>query len=228
MLRIRFAPIGQMIGESNRTDAGSFLVKRRDEVVPTQQLNQKFQACFHSRSALTISIEEAQNRSGEIENLSGGEEFSVKLRQMRRTAKPTAEIDPKPALNLAIQFTGSGPEANVVNAQRGMIFGAAFEGNLELAPQVLVVLVSYQVTEQSFGIRPDVKGFAGRSSGAVTCRDIAHGISASLTRGNSRLAQKTQERRCFFEFHVIYLGIFTRGEMHEAAAELIRGGGQSF
>src|SRR5207253_1290838 len=90
---------------------------------------------------------------------------------------------------------------------RGMIFGAAFEGNLELAPQVLVVLVSHQVTEQSFGIRPDVKGFAGRSSGAVTCRDIAHGISASLTRGNSRLAQKTQERRCFFEFHVIYLGI---------------------
>src|SRR5438477_12351184 len=136
MLQIRFASIGQLIGESNRTYAGSFLIKRRDEVVPTQQLNQKFHACFHSLSVLTISIEEAQNRSGEIENLSGGEEFKVKVRQMRRTAKSTAEIDPKPALNLAIQFTGSGPEANVVNAQRGMIFGAALEGSLELLPQL--------------------------------------------------------------------------------------------
>src|SRR3989441_9174560 len=216
-----------MIGESNWTDAGSFLFKRRDEVIPTQQLNQKFHACFHSRFALTISIEEAQNRSGEIENLFGGKEFSVKLRQMRRTAQPTAEIHSKPALNLAIHFTGSGPEAYVVNAQGGMIFGAAFEGNLELAPQVLVVLVSHQVTEQSFGIRPDVKGLAGRCSGAVTRRDIAHGISTSLTCSNSSLGQKTQERRRFFEFHVIYLCIFARGEMHEAAAELIRGGGQS-
>ena len=216
-----------MISESNRTDTGSFFVKRRDEVIPTQRLNQKFHACFHARFALTITIEEAQNRSGQIENLSGGKEFSVKLRQMRRTAKPTTEIDSKPALNLAIQFTGSGPEANVVNAQRGMIFGAAFEGNLELAPQVLVVLVSHQVMEQRFGIRPDVKGFAGRSSGAVTRRDIAHGIAASLTRGNSSFGQKTQERRRFFEFHVIYLCIFAGGEMHETAAELIRGGGQS-
>src|SRR2546425_3082325 len=227
MLRIRFASIGQMIGESNRTDAGSFFVKRRDEVIPTQRLNQKFHACFHARFALAISIEEAQNRSGQIEDLSGGKEFRIKLRQMRRTAQPTAEIDSKPALNLAIQFTGSGPEANVVNAQRGMIFGAAFERNLELAPQVLVVFVSHQVTEQSFRIRPDVKGFAGRSSGAVTRRDIAHRISASLTRGNSGLGQKTQERRRSFEFHVIYLGIFARGEMHETAAELIRGGSQS-
>src|SRR5437899_7569819 len=105
-----------MISESDATDAGSFLVKRRDEVVPTQQLNQEFHACFHSRFALTISIEEAQNRSGQIENFVGGKEFSVKLRQVRRTAQPTAEIDSKPALNLAIQFTGSGPEANVVNA----------------------------------------------------------------------------------------------------------------
>src|SRR5713101_8324177 len=116
MLRIRLATIRQTIGESNRTDTGSFLVKRRHEVIPTQQLNQEFQACFHARFALAISIEEAQNRSGKIEDLLGGKEFSVKLRQMRRTAKPTAEIDSKPALNLAIQFTGSGPEAKVVNA----------------------------------------------------------------------------------------------------------------
>src|SRR5438128_12642516 len=123
MLRIRFASIGQMIGESNRTDAGSFFVKRRDEVIPTQRLNQKFHACFHARFALTITIEEAQNRSGQIENLSGGKEFSVKLRQMRRTAKPTTEIDSKPALNLAIQVTGRRPETNVVNAQRGIMLG---------------------------------------------------------------------------------------------------------
>src|SRR5207247_5892449 len=91
MLRIRSAPIGQMIGESNRTDTGSFFVKRRDEVIPTQRLNQKFHACFHARFALTITIEEAQNRSGQIENLSGGKEFSVKLRQMR-SEEHTSEL----------------------------------------------------------------------------------------------------------------------------------------
>src|SRR5438034_7564520 len=161
MLRIRSAPIREMIGQSNRTDTGSFFVKRRDEVIPTQRLNQKFHACFHARFALAISIEEAQNRSGQIKDLVGGKEFRIKLRQMRRTAQPTAEIDSKPALNFAIQFTGSGPEADVVNAQRGMIFGAAFEGNLELAPQVQVVPGSPPATETTFGIRPDVKGYAG-------------------------------------------------------------------
>src|SRR5260370_41015597 len=100
-----------------------------------------------------------------------------------------------------------------------MIFGATLESDLELSAQVLVVLVSDQVTKQGFSVRPNIESFRRRGAGPIARRDVAHGVAAGLARGYSSPGEETQQVRSFFQFDVIDLRVFARGEVHEAAAK---------
>src|SRR5258708_39898903 len=107
-----------------------------------------------------------------------------------------------------------------------MIFGATFESDLELATQVLVVLVTDQITKQRFGVRPNIESFRRRGAGPVARRDVAHSVATGLTRGYSGPRQETQQVRSFFQFDVIDLRVFARGEVNKATAKSISRIGQ--
>src|SRR5215471_2285865 len=102
-----------------------------------------------------------------------------------------------------------------------MIFGTAFKGNLELAAQILIELVSHQIAKQGLGIGSDIERFGCRSSGPIASRNVAHRIPTGFAGSNSSVSEKPQQVRSFVQVDVIDLCVFPRGEMDEATPESI-------
>src|SRR6185369_933500 len=166
-----------------------------------------------------VTIKESDDRSRQIQDLFYGHEFRVELGHLWSGAESTAEKDSESAP----AFACCRPKADVVNSQCGVIFGAPFESDLDLAAHVLVVLVAHEITKQSVGVRGDVERFGRRGAGAITRGDVADCVAASFSRGHASGSEKTQQVGRLFEFHVIQLCVLASREMYEATAEAICG-----
>src|SRR5260370_6010846 len=143
------------------------------------------------------------------------------MRELRPRAQSTAEINSKAAPRLALLGPGDCPQPDIVNPQSRVIIRATFESDLELATEVLVVLVAHEIPKQSIGVRLSCESLSCRRTGAITRGDVAHSVAASFARSDSARGQKPQQFRRFFQAHVIYLRIFARREMNEATAKPI-------
>ena len=122
---------------------------------------------------------------------------------MRRRAQSAAKVNLEPTPRLAILDSSPSPQANVVNLHRRVVLRTTLEGDLKLASEILVVLVTHQIAKQRLTVRRDVKGFGVRGSGEIAASNVSHRVAASLARGDASLGKKAQERRSLFEVHVV-------------------------
>src|SRR5262245_318062 len=102
-----------------------------------------------------------------------------------------------------------------------MIFRATFKSDLELSTKILVELVSDQIAEQAFCIRPHIKGFCCRRAGSITSSYVPDCIATGFAGGNSSLGKKTQQCWSLFEPNVIDLRVLSGGEVDKAASKPI-------
>src|SRR5260370_16877073 len=144
------------------------------------------------------------------------------MRELRPRAQSTAEINSKAAPRLALLGPGDCPQPDIVNPQSRVIIRKSFESDLELATEVLVVLVAHEIPKQSIGVRLNFENLSCRRTGAITRGDVAHSVAASFARSDAARGQKPQQFRRFFQAHLIYLPIFARLEMNEATPNPIR------
>ena len=66
------------------------------------------------------------------------------------------------------------------------------------------------------GVRCHVKNFVGANPSIRTRRDVAHRVSAGLSRGDSRGRQAAHHAGCVLDVHVVQLEVLPRGHVHNA------------
>src|SRR5262245_42462 len=126
---------------------------------------------------------------------------------VRAATHPAADVNAEASARLSVLLARHGVEAEVVKGERGMIVGAAFKGDLEFAPHVLVELVAYEIAEERLRVRIDVEDFGVRDAGAVTGGDVAHGVSAGFARRDADFGKGAKQGRRFFQLQVIKLHV---------------------
>ena len=122
---------------------------------------------------------------------------------MRAAAHPAADVNAEASARFAVLLARHGVEPQVVKGERGMVVGAAFEGDLEFAPHVLVELVAHEIAEERLRVRVNVEDFGVRDAGAITGGDVAHGVAACLARRDADLGQGAEQRGRFFQSQVV-------------------------
>src|SRR5260370_2697921 len=119
------------------------------------------------------------------------------MRELRPRPQSPAEINSKAAPRLALLGPGDCPQPNIVNPQSRVIIRATFESDLELATEVLVVLVAHEIPKQSTGVRLNFENLSCRRTGAITRGDVSHSVAASFARSNPPPAQKPHQSTRF-------------------------------
>src|SRR5262249_4825366 len=113
------------------------------ELLPAHRLHKELHPRFHTLFSLAVAVEDANNSGREIEKLLDRQKIGVETRDVRPAAHPAAYITAKAASRFAVLLARHGVESQIVKGERGMIFGAAFKGDLEFATHVLVELVAH-------------------------------------------------------------------------------------
>ena len=118
----------------------------------------------------------------------------------------------------AVVATHLRDEADVVdpgNRAIAVVF-AAGEGDLELARQVVKIGMAQEISRDAQSVGGHVKRFAGANTRHRAGRDVAHGVTASLARGQARIGEQAHRSAHILEFHEMELNVFARGEVAAA------------
>ncbi len=96
------------------------------------------------------------------------------------------------------------------------MLGASAKGMLEFPAKVLAIGMPEQKLGKRPGVRRDVKNFVGANPSVRTRRDVAHRVSAGLSRGDSRGRQAAHHAGCVLDVHVVQLEVLPRGHVYDA------------
>ena len=110
--------------------------------------------------------------------------------------------------------------------QAAGVVGAARERDLELAAEVLRVLVAEQEVGESARVGRDVEGLVGADAGERAGRDVAHGVAARLARGDADGGEATHQRRRVFDVDEVELEVLARGDVEDRVRVLLGEVGQ--
>ncbi len=97
-------------------------------------------------------------------------------------------------LDLSVDLTRLGQVSKVVQLDQttGFVFTAG-EGDLDLAPEVLNIVVTQQEPGQGVGVGRDVEGLGAADAREGTGGDVAYRVAARLTRGDTDGGQAAHE-----------------------------------
>src|SRR5260370_12466920 len=112
------------------------------------------------------------------------------MRELRPRAQSTAEINSKPAPRRALLGPGDCPQPDIVNPQSRVIIRTTFESDLELATEVLVVLVAHEIPKQSIGVRLNFEHLSCRRTDAITRGAVPHSVAPTFAPSDRARAQK--------------------------------------
>src|SRR6476469_10552925 len=138
---------------------------------------------------------------------------------MRGGAQPSAKKNSEATPHFSVPSFRNGPETNVVDSQRGVIFRATFKSDFELPTKILVELISDQVAKQAFCIRPHVERFCCGRTGTIASRNVPDSVSTSFASCNSAVCKKTKQCWSLVQADIVDLRILPRCEVNEATAK---------
>src|SRR5206468_6518383 len=79
-----------LLHQWNRPYEPAFFFEQAAELGPAKTLDEEFHARLHSRLALSVSVEETQNRDRQLEQFFLGQELCVDVGQVRSAAHSSA------------------------------------------------------------------------------------------------------------------------------------------
>ena len=138
------------------------------------------------------------------------------------SAQPTAHIDPKAPLLLAVYCAHLGQEAHIVqHYQTAGFLLAARKGDFEFAAKVLHVVVAEQKPGQRVGVRGCVEGFGAADAGQLAAGNVAHGVATRLAGGDAHSGQTAHQIGRVLDVDVVQLDVLAGGHMQDAVRVFI-------
>ncbi len=162
------------------------------------------------------------------DRLDGGQELFDRvvlveqLRLVRRGAQPAADVEIEGALLDPVDRGGAGDGAEVVHHhQAAGLAGAAREGGLELAPEVLAVGVAEQEAEEGRGIGGGVEGLGVAHARERAGREVAHPVAARLAGGDADRRQTPHQVGGVVDVDVVELDVLAGGDVEDRVRVLL-------
>ena len=98
---------------------------------------------------------------------------------------------------------------------------AAGERDLELAPEILHVIMTQQKVGQRARIGRDIEGLVVTHARQWAGRHIAHGVATGLTRGQANRGQATHQIGRVVDVYVVQLKVLARRNVQDAVRVLV-------
>ena len=224
----RHARLGRLIGEVAQSgDVGivaviprhrfEFFFNFAPEFFDAELGDQELDASAVAILLLAQTGEDARDRLRQRQQLFFGAEFRQHFRLMRHGAQPAADKNGEAAHGLAIDLARLRQQAQVVHLdQAASVTGAAGEGHLELAAEVLHIVVVEQKLRHGVGIGADIKDFIVANAGQRASGDIAHRVATGFLRGDADSRQPPHQIGRVVDMHVVELDILARGDVQDA------------
>lgn len=141
---------------------------------------------------------------------------------MGRGAEAAAHVDVEAAHDLAVLHPGAGDGAEVVHHhERAGLVGAAGEGDLELAPEVLAVGVAEQEPGEGVGVGGHVERLGVADAGQGAPGHVAHRVAAGLAGGDAHRGQPAHDRRRVVQVHEVQLHVLAGGDVEDGVRVLL-------
>ena len=142
---------------------------------------------------------------------SSGRNSSKTLRVLRHGAEPAAHDELEAALRLAVDDARARDGAEVVEVRHaaGVVL-AARERDLELAAEVLRVVVAEQEERQRVRVGRDVERLRVADAGVRALRDVADGVAAGLARRDADGGQAAVHVGRVLDVHEVELDVLAR------------------
>ena len=162
----------------------------------------------------TQSRENPADRLRQGQNFFLGGKFFQHLRLVRDGAQAAADVEGEASAQQAVLHPCLGNEAHVVHVgQAAALVGAARKRNLDLAAEVLSILVVQQEIRQGVGIRRHVEALVAADTRQGARRHVAHHIAARLLCGDADGRQAPHQVRRIVDMDEMELEILPRRDV---------------
>ena len=189
-----------------------------EKAVPSELLDEELQAIRLLVLVVAELVEDANHRLGHVEDLRRGQEVVHRLRGLHHDRRAAADDDAEAALAVL----DGRAIAEIVHAEQRVVFvGAAFERDLEFARQRRAERMPQQVARHRLRVRRDVEELGRRHAGLRAAGDVAHRVAARLARRQPRVGEYAHRGLDVVELHEMELDVLPRGDVAEAARELL-------
>ncbi len=171
--------------------------------------------------------EHPRHRLGHRQQLLLGQELVEELGGVGDGAEPAPDVIAEAPLRLPVHHAGLGDAAHVVEVgQPAGLTVAAGEGHLELAPEVLGVVVPQQEVGDRVRVGRDVEGLGLAHAGQGAGGDVADGVAAGLAGGDPHRGQAAHEVRRVLDVDEVELEILAGRHVQDAVRVLLADLGQ--
>ena len=206
---------------------GAFLQYQAPELLHPQLGDQELEACPCAVLLFSQPCEDPAHRLGQRQDFFLGNEFIQQLRLVRHGPQAAADVEREAALQLAVPCLCLGNEAHVVHVrQAATLVRAAGKSDLDLAAEVLGVLVVQQEVRQGVSIRGDVEAFVVADAGHGAGRYVAYHIAARLLRGDAHRCQTPHQVGGVVDVDEMELEVLPRRDVADGIRIFLRQVGQ--
>ena len=177
-------------------------------------MDEELEACLEDVLAQLVGgVEDADHGFGKGEELRHRDEVGQCDGFLGHRREAAADHDAESADFLAVDHADLREEGEVVDRGDGGVGLATGEVDLELARQELGDGVAHPVADEGAGVGRGVEDFILGDPGPGVGCDIADGVAAGFTRGESDLAQHAQHVGHLVERDEVDLDVLARGDV---------------
>ncbi len=171
---------------------------------------------------LAEAREHAPHRLGDGQQLLFRKEGVEQLRRLRHGPEAPADHQLEPALRLAVFDARAGDGAHVVKVGEpaGVVL-AARERDLELASEVLRVVVAEQEERHRVRVRGDVEGLVAADASVRAGGQVADGVAAGFAGGDAGRGEPPVKVRRVVDVDVVELDVLSGGDVQNPVGILL-------
>ena len=163
------------------------------------------------------AMEHAHDGLGGVEHAPGRQELEEHAARPRHRRGAAAHGDAEAQTPDALAILDGRAPADVVDPGEGVVFGAALEGDLELARQRRRQGMAEEVPRQRLGVWRDVEHLVLGGARVLARGDVAHGVAARLSGRQTLAREKLEGSFGIGELDEMELDVLPRGDVAETA-----------
>ena len=172
---------------------------------------------------LSQAREHPADRLRQRQQLLLGDEVVEQLGLMGNRPEATTDVELEAALLDAVLFSHDRHRTDVVHVcQAAAMARTAREGDLELTPEVLGVLVAEQEVGKSLRVQRDIEDLVATNARLGASRDVAHRVPARLSCRHTARCEAPHHRRRIVDVDVVELKVLPCRDVADAVGILLR------